>query len=288
VLTTGFDAPHVDVIAILRATESVGLLQQIIGRGLRINDGKKDCLILDYAENIERHCPDGDVFTPKIKVKFKSSEAELFEAECPVCNIKNTFSLRINESGFEIDKNGYYIDLDKQRIKTDYGDMPAHYGRRCQAMHPAPGGKLLQCHYRWTGKECPHCLADNDIAARYCSECKGEIVDPNEKLVAEFKALKKDPTRMQTDNVVSWELSQTTSLKGNNCLRVDYTTEYRRFSIWYMPDYPNGKPRKNWDKFQAATNNGVNMPQTITYRKKPDGGLYEALDYGRQADEIPE
>ena len=29
VLTTGFDASHVDVIAILRATESVGLMQQV-------------------------------------------------------------------------------------------------------------------------------------------------------------------------------------------------------------------------------------------------------------------
>lgn len=37
VLTTGFDATHVDVIAILRRTESVGLLQQIIGRGLRLH-----------------------------------------------------------------------------------------------------------------------------------------------------------------------------------------------------------------------------------------------------------
>ena len=49
VLTTGFDAPHVDVIAILRKTESVGLLQQIIGRGLRLHDDKRDCLVLDYA-----------------------------------------------------------------------------------------------------------------------------------------------------------------------------------------------------------------------------------------------
>lgn len=51
VLTTGFDAPHVDVIAILRPTESVGLYQQIVGRGLRLSPGKTDCLILDYAGN---------------------------------------------------------------------------------------------------------------------------------------------------------------------------------------------------------------------------------------------
>ena len=37
VLTTGFDAPHVDLIAILRPTESVSLYQQIVGRGLRLS-----------------------------------------------------------------------------------------------------------------------------------------------------------------------------------------------------------------------------------------------------------
>ncbi len=37
VLTTGFDAPHIDLIAILRPTESVTLYQQIVGRGLQLN-----------------------------------------------------------------------------------------------------------------------------------------------------------------------------------------------------------------------------------------------------------
>lgn len=41
VLTTGFDAPHVDLIAILRPTESISLYQQIVGRGLRLSPGKK-------------------------------------------------------------------------------------------------------------------------------------------------------------------------------------------------------------------------------------------------------
>ena len=49
VLTTGFDAPHVDVIAILRPTESNSLYQQIVGRGLRLAEGKKDCYVLDYT-----------------------------------------------------------------------------------------------------------------------------------------------------------------------------------------------------------------------------------------------
>lgn len=41
VLTTGFDAPHVDLIAILRPTESVSLYQQIVGRGCAWPRGKR-------------------------------------------------------------------------------------------------------------------------------------------------------------------------------------------------------------------------------------------------------
>lgn len=55
VLTTGFDAPCVDAIAVLRATMSPGLFAQIVGRGLRKHASKVDCLVLDFGENIKRH-----------------------------------------------------------------------------------------------------------------------------------------------------------------------------------------------------------------------------------------
>ncbi len=55
VLTTGFDAPCIDAIAVLRATMSPGLFAQIVGRGLRKHEDKNDCLILDFGENIKRH-----------------------------------------------------------------------------------------------------------------------------------------------------------------------------------------------------------------------------------------
>jgi hypothetical protein len=44
VLTTGFDVPDVDCIALLRNTRSPVLYVQIAGRGLRIADGKRDCI----------------------------------------------------------------------------------------------------------------------------------------------------------------------------------------------------------------------------------------------------
>jgi DNA repair protein RadD len=50
VLTTGFDAPEVDCIALLRATKSPVLYVQIAGRGMRTAPGKTDCLWLDFTD----------------------------------------------------------------------------------------------------------------------------------------------------------------------------------------------------------------------------------------------
>ena len=57
VLTTGFDATRIDCVALMRASVSPGLVAQMIGRGLRIDDSKEDCLILDFGENVARHGP---------------------------------------------------------------------------------------------------------------------------------------------------------------------------------------------------------------------------------------
>lgn len=39
-----------------------------------------------------------------------------------------------------------------------------------------------RCSYYFDFKECPHCSVQNDITARQCRSCKGEIIDPNAKL----------------------------------------------------------------------------------------------------------
>lgn len=57
ILTEGFDAPHTDLLAILRPTLSLGLHIQILGRGMRLAEGKSNCLVLDFARNTERLGP---------------------------------------------------------------------------------------------------------------------------------------------------------------------------------------------------------------------------------------
>ena len=284
VLTTGFDAAHVDLVAILRATESVGLLQQIIGRGLRIEEFKDTCLILDYAENLPRHCPDGDVFNPKVDVTKGDKEDSSIFCVCPLCSTENEFSPRKNDAGFNIDANGYFVDGDGNQIETDWGGMPAHYGRRCGAKVTIAGDRI-QCTYRWTFKECPHCKAENDISARYCTTCKGEIIDPNDKLRLDFKAMKKDPTQKQTDNVITWTKRGHTARSGKETWKIDVVTDYRSFSYWVMKQPTSSYGQKDLAALQAL---GEEKPKTITYRLNPETTYYQVYAYDRPADEPPE
>jgi len=53
-ITTGFDFPPLDCIVCLRPTLSSSLWVQIQGRGTRLADGKKNCLILDFVGNLQR------------------------------------------------------------------------------------------------------------------------------------------------------------------------------------------------------------------------------------------
>ena len=289
VLTTGFDAPHVDVIAILRKTESVGLLQQIIGRGLRISEGKADCLVLDYTTNLEEHCPDGDLFAPVVRAGKAPGTPGGVTAVCPECRYENNFTIRpeVAEAGYEISEDGYCLDLEGLPVETEYGPLPAHFGRRCLGqVRNVEEQKYERCGYRWTGKDCPECGEKNDIAARYCCACKYEIVDPNAKLAENFRAKKNDPTRVQTDKVVSFVLVDGVSQKGNPTVRADFVTPYRSFSIWYQPDGRHPQAVRDWTMLKSAVLEGDGL-KTITYRKDADSRFYRALAYNAPADVEP-
>jgi DNA or RNA helicases of superfamily II len=85
VLTTGFDAPNVDAVVLLRATMSAGLYCQMVGRGLRLHSSKPDCLILDYGDNALRHGPIDQIEVhDRSKKKKKAEEAP--GKECPNCH----------------------------------------------------------------------------------------------------------------------------------------------------------------------------------------------------------
>ena len=83
VLTTGFNALAVDLIAMLRPTKSTGLYVQMAGRGTRLAPGKENCLVLDFAGNVARHGPI-DLVKPKDK-RNGEGDAEAPTKVCPAC-----------------------------------------------------------------------------------------------------------------------------------------------------------------------------------------------------------
>ncbi|EKN1135108.1 DEAD/DEAH box helicase [Salmonella enterica] len=158
-LITGFDAPHVDLIAILRPTESVSLYQQIVGRGLRLAPGKTDCLILDYAGNPH------DLYAPEVGSPKGKSDNVPVQVFCPACGFANTFWGKTTADGTLIE----------------------HFGRRCQGWFDDDDGHREQCDFRFRFKNCPQCNAENDIAARRCRECGAILVDPDDMLKAALR-----------------------------------------------------------------------------------------------------
>lgn len=84
VLTTGFNVPSVDFIALCRPTESVGLYVQMVGRGTRRAEGKTDCLVADYAGLTIRHGPI-DAVDPNGKPYTEGSDGIPPAKECPNC-----------------------------------------------------------------------------------------------------------------------------------------------------------------------------------------------------------
>ncbi len=95
VLTTGFNASAVDLIAMLRPTKSTGLYVQMAGRGTRLAPGKENCLVLDFAGNVARHGPvdavaprrpaEGDGVAPTKVCPSCDSIIAAAARECPDC-----------------------------------------------------------------------------------------------------------------------------------------------------------------------------------------------------------
>jgi DNA repair protein RadD len=82
VLTTGFDAPHIDCVALVRPTLSSGLYYQMVGRGFRLHPSKQNCLVLDFGGNVLRHGPVDQLRVRERVIGVGEAPAK----ECPECN----------------------------------------------------------------------------------------------------------------------------------------------------------------------------------------------------------
>ncbi len=158
VLTTGFDAQRIDCVAIMRCTMSAGLFCQMVGRGLRTHPVKRNCLILDFGGNLDRHGPIDAIDFGKRQSK-SGGDSQAPTKHCPGCGLKQPAGTRNCECGFrfpepEVSHNDqadtHSRVLSEPEIFTVEG---IHYSR-----HTGKSGKLdtLRVDY--------HCVRDEDGA----------------------------------------------------------------------------------------------------------------------------
>lgn len=143
IISVGVDVPPYDTIAYLRPTESLVLMVQTMGRGLRLAPNKESCLILDYAGNIERHQ----------------------EWDNPII----------------LDALKQTIDKDEPLVMVCHkcGGMNTQYARRCTHIS---NGIRCDYYFTYKECPNGLCKVKNDIASRNCWACSAEIIDPNQKL----------------------------------------------------------------------------------------------------------
>ncbi len=190
VLTTGFDAPHVDVVAILRPTESVSLYQQIVGRGLRLYEGKKDCLVLDYTGVPH------DIFSPQISDRRPTEDSVPVTVSCPMCSHENEF----------------------WGIKDEKGEIVEHFGRTCKgAIEDPDTSTIVPCGFKYRYRACEECGAENDITAKTCTACGYALIDNDTKL-QEAMSLK-DAHVMRPDTMI---LEKKIDKNGRERLEIRY------------------------------------------------------------------
>ena len=91
VLTTGFDAPDVDAVILMRATRSAGLFYQMVGRGMRPHPSKADCLVLDFGGNVLRH---GPVDALTVREPGKKRKRKPARKVCPECRTVHAAAVR--------------------------------------------------------------------------------------------------------------------------------------------------------------------------------------------------
>lgn len=258
ILTTGYDLPILDCIAILRPTESAGLYQQIIGRGTRLAPNKTDFLVLDYAGNIEQFFEGKtSIFEPNIKT-YKQSTSAKIEVMCEYCGTEQEHAKRPNYEQW--DGFGYAVDLAGDRLDPP---IPAHYGRRCIGVSPLGKNQFKRCDYFWTCKTCEECGHKNDISSRNCESCGKIFIDPNSKLNETATVIPVgERTKTRVDGM---------TVRHGEVINVTFDTPHGEIKCRFFPNHAQTHIARHGWAFKKATNDGQNKPVHIEYTKQKSG-----------------
>lgn len=136
VLTTGYDAPIIDAVALLRATASASLYVQMVGRGMRLFPGKKDCLVLDYGDNIRRlgslrelELTHGFTLNAYGEWEHEKREGQRTGRSCPVCGFYNDAAVADSvcpDCGSEYPKREAHTTAEASELDVMGGETEVH------------------------------------------------------------------------------------------------------------------------------------------------------------------
>lgn len=173
VLATGYNNPRIDTVCYLRPLDSLTLLIQTLGRGLRIPEDeddftKTDCLVLDYGDVFARL---GDLYENPILEQgiTEGSKRKGKTILCPACQAENSMMARRCIGQVAINAEEVEIANVDRAIKG------------LELIEP----QTDRCEHFWSFRECPDCGTKNDPCARQCRKCDYQLIDPNEKLTGQ-------------------------------------------------------------------------------------------------------
>ena len=114
-LTTGFDDPATDCIVLARATKSQNLYRQMIGRGLRLFNGKTHAKIIDCSGVID------NLGLPTEPQKPNSMPLSKRVTCCPSCESRRIYRIKDRYKGFirKCADCGYYEDIQQQGCECE-------------------------------------------------------------------------------------------------------------------------------------------------------------------------
>lgn len=283
VLTVGTDLPIVDHLAIMRHTDSDRLLQQIIGRGLRLHPNKEHCLVSCFAGNLTPFVESGrDIFSPDIQNK-EAKEKTFLTVPCPKCAFLNEFAARPNPERLKTNSEGFFIDLagdvlemevyqgeDKPALKVPFA---AHYGRRCNGFRQrGPKGRVFRCAHVWADKRCPKCNASNDIAARQCRACKHELSDPNRYLQRYAAEVVNTPDGCRLGKPKKCTISEYVAASKQRLVLLSIIVHGRTTPIQVFLDPFSTSPKRyaQWEQFllEGFGDDQLTVKEVLNRRKK--------------------
>jgi DNA repair protein RadD len=237
VLTTGFDAPNIDCVVLLRPTMSPGLFYQMVGRGFRPYPGKQNCLVLDFGGNVIRHGP-----IDQIQVVTRDrGNGEAPAKECPEClSLIAAGYARCPECGYEFpppERQKHEAQaseagiLSGQLTDTKYDVLDVHYSIHTKRFADASDPKTMRVDYR---------LGLSHWQSEFiCFEHDGYA---RQKAVAWWKQRSRDPVPDTVDRAVA--LAEAGALAVTNAITVRSITGEKFDSIidWELGPIPEAIP----------------------------------------------